>query len=57
MAKKSGAAFKKLSAKLAKKPGVTNPKALAAVIGRKKLGTKKMTKLAIAGKKAKARHA
>ena len=47
----SGERFKKLKAVLAKKPGIHNPGALAASIGRKKFGTKKMTKLAVQGKK------
>lgn len=33
--------FQKLEGKLAGKPGVTNPGALAAVVGRKKYGSKK----------------
>ena len=40
----SGGRFKALSGKL-KKKGVKNPNALAAWIGRKKYGKKKMTKL------------
>ena len=47
--------FSKLSNKLAKKPGVTDPDALAAVIGRKSLGKKKFQAKAVAGKK-KAHH-
>lgn len=46
----SGARFKALSKKL-KKQGVEDPNALAASIGRKKYGQKKMTKMAVAGKK------
>ena len=46
----SGSRFKSLTKKLSKK-GVKNPKALAAYIGRKKYGAKKMTKLALAGRK------
>jgi len=45
----SGARFKKLSSKLAKRPGVTNPGALAAFIGRKKYGAKKFAKLSAHG--------
>jgi hypothetical protein len=47
----SGERFKKLKAALAHKPGITNPGALAASIGRKKFGNKKMTQLSKAGKK------
>ena len=43
--------FDKLSAKLAKQPGVSNPKGLAAKIGRQKYGEKKFNKAAAAGKK------
>lgn len=46
----SGARFKKLEDELAAK-GAKNPAALAASIGRKKYGKKKMTKMAVAGKK------
>ena len=56
MAKKpklgSGTRFKSLTKKLSKK-GAKNPKALAAWIGRKKYGKKKMAKLSTAGKKRK----
>jgi hypothetical protein len=38
--------FKKLEGELAHKPGVTNPGALAASIGRKKYGAKKFNKAA-----------
>lgn len=51
----SGKRFKALKASLAKKPGITNPGALAAAIGRKKLGTKKFEALATAGRKRAAR--
>ena len=47
---KSGAKFKALTAKL-KKRGAKNPKALAASIGRKKYGKKKMTAMAKKGRK------
>ncbi len=47
----SGARFKALKKKLAKK-GASNPAALAASIGRKKYGTKKMASLAAKGRKA-----
>lgn len=45
--------FKKLSNKLAKRKGVTNPDALAAYIGRKKYGAKGMALKAAAGRRAK----
>lgn len=43
--------FAKLKGKLAHKKGVKNPAALAASIGRKKLGNKEMARRAAAGKK------
>ena len=46
----SGAKFKALTTKL-KKRGAKNPKALAAFIGRKKYGKKKMTAMAKKGRK------
>jgi hypothetical protein len=46
----SGARFKALEGKLAKK-GISDPGALAASIGRKKYGSKKMAKLSAKGKK------
>jgi hypothetical protein len=45
----SGARFKTLTKKLTSK--VTNPKAVAAVIGRKKYGNTMMAKMAAKGKK------
>ncbi len=45
----SGARFKSLTKKLAKK-GASNPKALAAYIGRKKYGAKRFAKLSAKGK-------
>lgn len=48
----SGSRFKALTKKLSKK-GVSDPKALAAEIGRKKYGKEKFQKLAAAGKKKK----
>lgn len=45
----SGIRFKQLANKLAHQ-GAENPKALAAYIGRKKYGNKKMTKMAEVGK-------
>lgn len=47
----SGERFKALSNKLGKQPGVTNPDALAASIGRKKFGAKKMASMAAKGRK------
>lgn len=47
----TGERFKQLVNKL--KGKVTNPKAVAASIGIKKYGQKKMTKMAVAGKKRK----
>ena len=46
----SGARFKALPTQL-KKRGAKNPKALAAFIGRKKYGKKKMTAMAKKGRK------
>ena len=46
----TGKRFKNLSSKLKKKK-VKNPKALAAWIGRKKYGNKKMSAMATKGKK------
>ena len=43
--------FAKLKGKLAHRPGVTNPGALAAVIGRKKYGAKSMARKAAAGRR------
>lgn len=48
----SGARFKALTKKLAAK-GASNPKALAAFIGRKRYGKAKFQKMAAAGKKRK----
>jgi len=45
--------FAKLKGELARKPGVKNPGAVAAAIGRKKYGKEKFQKMAAAGKKAK----
>lgn len=47
----SGARFAALKKKLASRPGVTNPGALAASIGRKKYGSKRFAKLSAGGKK------
>ena len=47
----SGKRFKALEDKLEKEPGVKNPAAVAASIGRKKYGASRMQKLARAGRK------
>lgn len=47
----SGTRFKNLKNKLAHEKGVKNPGAVAAAIGREKYGNKKMTKMAVKGKK------
>ncbi len=44
--------FDRLAAKLAGRPGVTNPRALAAVIGRKKFGGAAMSHAAAKGESA-----
>jgi hypothetical protein len=44
--------FDELKDKLAKRPGVTDPAALAAAIGRKKYGAAGMAKKAAAGRRA-----
>lgn len=46
-----GGRFAALKNKLAGQKGVTNPGALAAAIGRKKYGAKKMGKMSAAGRK------
>jgi hypothetical protein len=48
----SGARFAALKSKLASRPGVTNPGALAAYIGRKKYGASKMAKMSAAGRRS-----
>ncbi|HEY5708587.1 MAG TPA: hypothetical protein VIS51_04265 [Solirubrobacterales bacterium] len=48
----SGARFKKVAAS-AKRSGARDPNAVAAAIGRKKYGAKKMGKMAAAGKRRK----
>ena len=48
----SGKRFSNLTSKL-KKQGVKNPKALAASIGRKKYGAKKMASMAAKGRRSK----
>jgi hypothetical protein len=47
----SGVRFASLKKKLGGKPGVTDPGALAAAIGRKKYGLASFQKLAVRGKK------
>lgn len=47
----SGERFQRLKAALSKKPGITNPGAVAASIGRKKYSKAGFQKLASAGKK------
>lgn len=47
--------FHKLELTLAKREGVTDPKALAASIGRKKLGKSRFQALAAAGRRKAAR--
>jgi len=47
----SGARFAALKAKLAAKGGVSDPGAVAASIGRKKYGAKKMASMAAKGRK------
>jgi len=49
----SGERFRNLTSKLSGQKGVTDPKALAASIGRKKYGKEKFQALAAAGKKPK----
>jgi hypothetical protein len=51
----SGARFRSLKRKLGKRKGVKNPGALAAHIGRKKYGKRKMAKMSAAGRRRKAR--
>lgn len=46
----SGGRFKQLESKLAQKPGVEDPKALAAAIGRRKYGAQKMATMATKGR-------
>jgi hypothetical protein len=49
----SGARFKKLKGELAKKKGIRDPGAVAASIGRKKYGAKRMQQMSAAGRKRK----
>lgn len=46
-----GGRFQALKSKLSEEKGVTNPGGLAAFIGAKKYGQKKMTAMAVKGKK------
>jgi len=47
----TGQRFNQLKNELAKRPGVKDPGALAAAIGRKKFGASKMASLAAKGRK------
>lgn len=49
----SGERFKALTAKLEERGDVDNPRAVAASIGRKKYGARKMASLSAAGRKRK----
>lgn len=51
----TGKRFSTLKKTLSKKPGISNPGALAASIGRKKFGAKKFSKLAAAGRMRKSK--
>jgi hypothetical protein len=46
----SGARFSRLASELGKRPGVNNPRALAAYIGRKKYGSHKMAQMSARGR-------
>ena len=48
----SGKRFKALANKIARSGNVDNPAAVAASIGRKKYGTRKMAKMSAAGRKS-----
>lgn len=48
----TGERFKRLKDVLGKKPGITNPGALAAKIGREKFGKAKFQKMAAKGRKS-----
>lgn len=45
-----GGSFAKLKGELAKKPGIKNPGAIAAKVGREKYGNEQMAKMAARGK-------
>lgn len=47
----SGQRFKNLTRMISKEPGVRNPAAVAASIGRKKYGAKKMASMSAAGRR------
>jgi hypothetical protein len=47
----SGKRFSRLAADLAKEPGVRNPRAVAAAIGRKKYGKRRFAQLSAHGRK------
>lgn len=47
-----GGRFAALKQKLSKEPGITNPGAVAAAIGRKKYGASKMSSMAAKGRKS-----
>lgn len=47
----SGQRFRNLTRMLSSKPGIRNPKAVAASIGRKKYGASKMSSMAARGRK------
>jgi hypothetical protein len=51
----SGKRFRALKGQLARRGGVRNPGALAAYIGRKKYGKRKMAKMSAAGRRRKSR--
>ena len=51
----TGARFKALKKKLGRRKGIKNPGALAASIGRKKYGKKRMSKMSAAGRKRRSR--
>jgi hypothetical protein len=48
----SGERFKKLAASLSGRPGIRDPKAVAAAIGRRKYGASKMAAMAVKGRKS-----
>jgi len=56
MAPGGGGRFAAMEHKLAHRPGVTNPGALAAYIGRRKYGAKRMASMAEHGKERAAAH-
>jgi hypothetical protein len=47
----SGQRFRSLESKLARRPGVKNPAALAATIGRRKYGAAKLQRLSLRGRR------